>query len=403
VIALDVVTGIALLLIIAFIGYRMSFTRLRLPLGARFVFLTGTEFLFVGLALGEEFIGILDLATVRSLTPVFTLGLGFIGLTVGLQLEGPKLARFPGRYLRMTLAQAVVTMVVVFWPCRLLLDRLFPSRDEEVFVAGLVLAATASCTGPAALALIAREFRIRGGRLLDLLRYVSGLDSVIAIAVFGAAFCFVRSPADPTSVALLDGLFLSLTIGVSLGFLLHLLTRVRCTDEELTLFVIGTVVFAGGVATYLRLSPLFVGMVLGTVATNLPGSKLRIQNLLTRLEKPLYLIFLVLAGAIWRPASELALPLAALYVALRVAGKLLGGFVAARSAGRSRREPPAMGLGLIPQGGVVIAMIMSFHQSVPGATTGFVATAVLLGVVVNELAGPWLAVVLLRREKEIAS
>jgi len=153
---LKVAIGVALLLIIALIGYRRTFTRLQLPRGARLIFLTGTEFILVGVALGDQLIGLLDEQTIRSLTPLFSLGLGVIGLIFGIQLELDKILRFPARYIAMTLIQATCTMAVVFWPFYFILKGLFGDDPQALLPAPLVLAATAPCTAPTALALTHR-------------------------------------------------------------------------------------------------------------------------------------------------------------------------------------------------------------------------------------------------------
>jgi Kef-type K+ transport system membrane component KefB len=196
-------------------------------------------------------------------------------------------------------------------------------------------------------------------------------------------------------------LALSLLVGGATGFLLHLLTRVRCSDEELLIFVLGMAVFSGGIALFFKLSPLFVNTIMGMVVANLPGSKNRIFNLLARLEKPFYIVFLILAGAIWRPGSTWALPLAVLYLVLRSIGKVSGGYLAARAAPSDSRPPPTVGLGLISQGGIAIAIVMNYYQLSSAAVTDVVVTTVLIAVILNELASPFLARTVLSRAGEI--
>ena len=180
---LKVAFGVALLLIITLIGYRRTFTRLQLPIGARLIFLTGTEFILVGVALGDQLIGLLDEETIRSLTPLFSLGLGVIGLIFGIQLELDKILRFPARYLLMAFIQAAFTMLVVFWPFYFILQGLLGRDGQSILLASLVLAATAACTAQTALALIAREFALRRARVMELLRYVSSVDALLGLLV----------------------------------------------------------------------------------------------------------------------------------------------------------------------------------------------------------------------------
>ena len=400
---LKVAVGVAILLIIALIGYRRTFTHLQLPIGARLIFLTGTEFILVGVALGDQLIGILDESTIRSLTPLFSLGLGVIGLIFGIQLELDKILRFPTRYLGMAFIQAIFTMLVVFGPFYFVLQGLFGDDRRSILLASLVLAATAACTAQTALAMIDRDVAPRRARVMELLRYVSSVDAVVGLLVLQFALGLMQTrPVVGFDAGLSFQWFaLSLVVGGTTGFLLHLLTRTRCRDEELLIFVLGMAVFSGGIALFFKLSPLFVNTLMGMVVANLPGSKNRIFNLLARLEKPFYVVFLILAGAIWRPGSAWALPLAALYLGLRLIGKGAGGYLAARAAPAGVRPPSVMGLGLVSQGGIAIAMVMNYYQLSSAAVTDVVVTTVLVAVILNELASPFLARVVLGRAGEV--
>jgi len=135
---------------------------------------------------------------------------------------------------------------------------------------------------------------------------------------------------------------------------------------------------------------------------NLPGANDRIFNLLARLERPLYIVFLMLAGAIWQPGSPWALPLAALYLSLRLLGKLGGGVLAARLATDDFHPPKGLGMGLVSQGGIAVAMVMDYYQLGSTELTGVVVTTVLIAVIVNELLSPSLARRVLRTAGEIA-
>lgn len=400
---LKVTIGVALLLLIALVGYRQTFTRLRLPAGARLIFLTGTEFIFVGVALGDGLIGLLDESTIRSLTPLFSLGLGAVGLIFGIQLDLRMIGRFPSRYLVMAAIQAITTMAVVFTTFAFLLVGYFGADPESAWLAASVLAATAACTAQTSLALIDREFQLRGTGLMGLLRYISSLDAAAGLLLLGVAFAFdnTHSVFGFDAANGLQWLFLSLCLGTLMGFLLKVLTETRCSEEELLIFVVGTVLLSSGVALFLELSPLFVNAITGLLIANLNGAKDRIFTLLARLEKPVYLVFLVLAGAVWHADPAWAFPLGAVYLLLRFAGKMGGGFLAARVAPPEVPAPSGLGLGLIAQGGMAIAMVMNYYQLSDAPITDAVVTIVLVGVIASELVAPSLAVRLLRRSGEI--
>jgi len=151
---LQIVVGVSLLLVIAFVGYRRTFISFRLPDGVRILYLTGTEFLLVGVALGEGLIGLLDEPTIGGLSPLLSLGLGFIGLLFGMQFEIPQFARFPRSYLGVALVQAGVTMAAVFFPFFAGFHYFGAGEGFARLEAALFLAASAACTAPATLALM---------------------------------------------------------------------------------------------------------------------------------------------------------------------------------------------------------------------------------------------------------
>ena len=99
----------ALLLIIflAFSGYHLTFRRIELPLFARKFYLTGTEYLFLGLLLGPQFFNLLDSQTLLGLEPLFALLLGWIGLIFGFQFEIVKLRRFPLEFLSAAIIESL--------------------------------------------------------------------------------------------------------------------------------------------------------------------------------------------------------------------------------------------------------------------------------------------------------
>jgi len=74
------------------------------------------------------------------------------------------------------------------------------------------------------------------------------------------------------------------------------------------------------VAIFFSLSPLFVNMIAGVTAANLPGSKDRVFMAVARQEKPFYIVFLILAGAVWQPAAGISISLAAAYLFFRTCG-----------------------------------------------------------------------------------
>ena len=401
---LQTVVGLLLLLILGFAGYHRPFDRPGWPVELRFFFFSGTAFIFIGLALGERFIGLLDQATIDQLTPLLSLGLGYFGLIFGLQFEIDKIRRFPRQFLSSTAVEALITFLLVFMVFFCLLAGFEPLSTAAT--AAAIVAAVASCSSPSLAALMLYDRKSPRARVeIDLIRYISGSDAVIGFSLFGIAACL--TPAAPyllgfSYLPALQWMALSLGFGAGMGFLLHLLTQVHCVENELWVFTIGMIVFAGGFALYFGISPLFVNMVAGAAAANLPGSKDRVFMAIFRQEKPVSLIFLILAGAVWQPTLGLSLVLALVYVTARTSGKLLGGWAAARYAAWPLEVSAGMGRGLISQSGVAVAMTMDLYLS--NCRLGEVLVAALISAfIVNELISPAMAKPLLWGRKAGAS
>jgi len=402
---MKVIAGVTLILLLAFLGSRWTFTRVRLPLAARHIYLTGTEYILIGLCLGAALLDLLDAPTLRGLSPVLNLALGWVGLLFGIQLELRQIKRFPAQHLQVALTQGLVTGLVCAGGFLLLPNWIPPlpaapplpgTLQASTTTAALILAALAVPTAQSSLALIEQELGARQSPVMQILRYVAGMDALLGLLALGVLFALSHEASPlglPPRLVPLQILGLAVGLGLLTGLVLHVLTRLQCPQEELLLYTVGLVVFCAGAAAFLKLSPLFVTMVAGLLIANLRGQKERIGRVLVSLEKPLYLVLLLMAGARVMPAfwigQGLALGLA--YAALRALGKLCGGLLASRLFRAPERLSPWLGLGLVSQGGMAVAMVVSFHQAFFGPAADAILVMVLLAVIVNELCSPALA------------
>ena len=117
----------ALVAVIALLGSRISFVRIKLPLSLANLHLTGTEYVLVGLLLGRTFLNLLDTHTIEGLFPILGLGLSWIGMLFGVQFEIRRLTHIPATVYLITILQAIVTMVIVAIPFYFLFSDVFSS------------------------------------------------------------------------------------------------------------------------------------------------------------------------------------------------------------------------------------------------------------------------------------
>jgi hypothetical protein len=398
-----------ILILVALLGARFSFSTLRVPPGPRLVFRTGTHFLFFGLLLGPHVLGLLTQESIRQLFPLLGLGLGWIGFLFGLQLDRRNLVHFPPAYFLVALGQALLTLVLFLGLGGLGLAAFgVIDRVEHLLLAGA--AATACVSTPAGIALVSTNFLVKG-KVRDLLFFVASLDALVGIV----ALQILYSLFPPGSVVAgyapdpaLEWTLVALGLGLVCGILFLWLTRPRPGAEELVLFLLGMAAFSSGAALQLQLSPLFVSVTMGTVVANLSQDPHRIYRVLQQWEKPIYVVFLMLAGALLDFPTIWVVPLALAYALLRATGKLLGNLVMVRSVPLSFRAPKRFGLGLLPQGGISLAMAISGVLTYTGlAVRGLDGVAILfsvvvLGVVLSELTGPFFTRNILLRAGEIS-
>jgi multidrug transporter EmrE-like cation transporter len=396
------------LILLALLGARFSFSTLQVPPGPRLVFRTGTHFLFLGFLLGPHLLGLLTAEAVRQLFPLLGMGLGWIGFLFGLQLDRRTLRQFPLAFHLLAVGQAVLVFLLFLGAGWLLLGSTgHGGRGESLLV--MAAAATACISTPAGIALISTNHRVKG-KVRDLLLFVASLDAVVGIAALQTAYALF--PPGDLGIGIpvwsrLVWIVAAGGLGIICGILFLWLTRPRPGGEELVLFLLGIAAFASGAAQQLQLAPLFVSVTMGGVVANLSPDPQRVFRVLQKWEKPIYVVFLMLAGALLQ-FSTLWIPVLALaYAVLRGVGKVAGGAASVRILPFDFEAPTRFGLGLIPQGGISLAMTISFVLTYGGTqvrgldAADLLFAVVVLGVILSELAGPFLTLDILRRAGEI--
>jgi len=163
------------------------------------------------------------------------------------------------------------------------------------------------------------------------------------------------------------------------------------------------VFLCGGLASFLGLSALLAGVAAGFAVVNRDWRDVRAFRALNDFEPPLYGIFFALAGAQLRMTELIAAgAIGAIFVIARAAGKYLGAWAGARSAGMPREQARVVGLGLLPQAGLAIGLAYLVRQDASlEAIRGTVINLVVASVVVNELIGPPLVRVMAVRAGEV--
>jgi hypothetical protein len=240
---------------------------------------------------------------------------------------------------------------------------------------------------------------------MTLLRFIASLDPAIGVIGAGVGLSlFATHPFDAVGFPMtLQWLVLSICLGFVTAWIFVSLTLTRTSQAELTVYLLGVVALAGGVAFSLRLSALFVSFVCGLVVANLTHVRSirgRVMVIMSHGDRFLYFLLLVLAGAYLKLPDFGLLAAALIFVLVRLAGKLVGGYLSTRRLARHQAVPPLIGLGLVSQGGMGLAIMVELRFMVDHPLIDAVMTAAILAIVVNELLAPWLAIRIAARSRE---
>ncbi|MEQ8328968.1 MAG: cation:proton antiporter [Longimicrobiales bacterium] len=406
---MDPLVGTLILIVLALLGARFSFSTRRVREGPRLLFRTGTHFLLLGLLVGPVGLGILTPEATRQLFPFLALGLGWVGFHFGLQLDWDSLRRFPVGYHVLAAGQAVLAFLIVLaggW----LFFRATGLSDEAPFHLVLLAAATASVSTPAGIAMVSSNFLVRGN-VRDLLLFTASLDAGVGFLALAVTYSLYRPEAVDAGLAMTPQpalVAVTIGLGVVCGIVFAWLVRRRPAAEELMLYILGICAFAAGAALQWGLSPLMVSVTMGAVVANMVPDRMRIMTVLQRWEKPVYLTFLLIAGALLSLPTVWIVVMAVGYTLLRAVAKGVGAATMVTLVPVGFDVPRRLGLGLLPQGGVSLAMAVSGALLYSGVEVRGVDaesalfTVIVIGVLISEITGPTFTVQLLRRAGEIS-
>ena len=378
---------LASLAVAAILGSAKLLGSSRIP-GLRLLARTGILFLLLGAIIGHNGLDILDEKTFKELGPIVVIGLGWLGFFFGTNLEFRTMRKFPKRLYVAAFSQAVITFGVVLAAFYGVGSYLQVSQPEGI-IAATILAAAAAGTAPASLFMLGSERSIRSNSF-EALRFFATVDDVPGLVALGLVFSF----APQMHLARLDSpifwFCLQIILGVVFGFLLRAL-KLRGLDESAgDLVVFGVIGMSSGLCLYLHLSPLFVSAITGMTVVNVSEHSQEIYDRVASREHAFYVLFLLLSGCIWDYTGPALLVLAFIYVLVRLIGKVLGTAIAVQATPREWPMSGWGGFGLTSQGGLAIAMVVSYHWAFGRFLVDWAVGVVLLAVVINEVLAPWL-------------
>jgi len=353
-----------------------------------FLVVSGLEYIMLGILLGPAVPQIQAFRDLTPLLPLFALAAGWVGLLRGMELEFSLLRDAPRGALRLALGDDLgAGLLVIAAAYALFSSGLAGQVDgKQAWMTAGVLGccAAAGATGP--LDVVKRRYHVEG-KLVPILRRASRAGDALALLVFGLLFCVFHEDAAGAPLVLrpTEWAVVSIGLGIVLGLLMSPFLAGDESENSRFLALVGIITFASGAAWFLDLSPLLVNLVLGVVLINAAKGGSQIHATLERTDRPMGLVLMVFAGALWSPPPiEITVAALGTFIGLRWIGKAIG----SRAAAWGRDLRPDLYRGLLGHGDVTIAMAVSFRLVYEGPAVDIAYTVILASVVFHDLVAP---------------
>jgi len=395
---LDILVIIGLILMLAFLA-----SKLVQSAGVPQV----VGFILAGVVLGPSVLNLVPAQLIRQLDFVTAIALGLIGFDMGSHLRIGELRRLGGSIIAILLGEGVGTFVLVTSGVYLITRSLSLS---------LILGALASATAPAATVDVLDEYKAKGPLTTTLLAVI-GLDDALALLLFSLAAVVVESlltrtgGLSPAQAILLPAREIggALLLGVVVGaFLQWMLNRLK-GQHAVCGFIVGTVLFAAGLAISLEVSLILALMTMGIVVANLKGDNSQYAHCVVERVGPLaYILFFALIGARLDVSSLAQMGLLGLaYLLLRTTGKVSGAWLGAWLGGAPSVVRNYLGFGLLSQAGVAVGLALSVaarfeEYGVAGAQLSHtIVTVITASTLVVQIIGPIMVKFAITRAGEV--
>ncbi len=343
-----------------------------------------------GIILGPSVLDLFSHEAANGLQPVVHFALGLIVVDVGTHLHFRKLRNHFRRLGFLLLLEMVLTPLLVY------ITLVFLGRQDWTF--GLLFGTLAVSTAPATILTLVKETRSKGVYVRTLVAAVA-LNNIACIAMFEMAYATVAITLDSTgkgsfsdvALAPLMQLVGALAVGGLIGGALVLATKHVIHRDQVTTVSLISILLTTGVADIVGVSSLLSCLFLGVTMVNLAPDKEEIgHRVFVNFEPAILAIFFTLAG-LELNFGFLATgwPLVAMFVIARIAGKILAGMWAMRLAGATTNVKRYLGMGLIPQAGVAVGLLLQLRDDVLFSETSQMILAVgVTSVAINEIIGP---------------
>lgn len=344
-----------------------------------------TGYLVAGLVVGPYVLNLLPAVAVEEMSIITNVALGFIAFSIGGSFKISNLKALGAKILVITFFEACtaslfVTLAVIAF-------------GFDVPMA-LALGAIAAATAPATTLLVAKQYNAKGPVTRMLLPVVA-MDDAICIVLFSIMTSIASVIATGSELSVLDMIMdpvreigLSLLVGAVMGFVVAFCSNLFKSRANRISVVICSIFLCVALADKFELSSLLVCMMNSAVMVNFSKESDKMLDVCDRWTPPLFLLFFVISGAELNLSvlKQIGL-IGVIYLVARTAGKYIGATTGSTIVKAEKNIRKYLGLTLIPQAGVAIAMSQLVTTILPMYGEQ-IRAVILTATLVYELTGP---------------
>ena len=387
-----------LVLIVGFISTNFIFSRIQ----TRFYAPSGIEYIFLGILLGPAFANwmntflnikyplIITNDILIQLNPGISAAIGFIGLTYGLKFQFTDFQKSEPEHTRIAFFEIFISLLVIGGGSFALFYLFFYNGNnfEDIIAAAYGLSVIGGISSTYFIKTLITKYKLNGV-------YSSAISSSsimnvnFNIFIYGLLFGIIHIGSNANiKITPTEWIVISILIAVVIGILFFIFLGREKDTNKLFVAVLGIALFTSGVAYFLNFSPLYMNFILGAILANLSKVSSNIEDALTRLQHPLSVLIVVMAGFIWVPPSLTIFIIAiAAYIVLRYLTKFIAGYLAYQSAYDKEKLSSGIGKGLLPHDIIACAMVIDYYNVYNNQFTPIVVSCVLVSVILFNMVG----------------
>ena len=322
--------------------------------------------MIIGMLAGPSFFNILTDSLQEDLSFITELALGFVALSIGLELSVKSLKNQGIGIVSVIFAESFGAFFVVAGGVYFLTKNL---------PLALIIGSLAPASDPAGTIAVIKEYKTKG-ELTKALYAVTGFDDGLAIIIFGFAASMAKmllmKNGDSIIMDLLEPLkeiVFSFIIGLLISGIITFLIRKLKNTSEVLILVFACVMITNGISTLLHLSLILTNMIIGITIINTQSEAIvrKLEEQLSNIMPLFFVLFFAIAGAHLHIAVLPAMGLLGIvYIIGRATGLIGGAYLGGFIGNLPDEVRKNVGLGILCQAGVAIGLALIIKQDFSG-------------------------------------